>query len=203
MSSFKTIASLAALAAASAAAVIIAGKKKNTAAPEEKTEETAAAAPAEIKKLDTGVYSFIAGYTSTLTSEVKINYDAEKYSFNVVEDESLNDTNVSHVAIMNGEKLDVQLEYSEFYPGEGFENLKASAAERYADCEEVVFGENCFLKYTDGDCICLALPVSGSEECFLLVSIFKAKDNDDKLSDILNYADVKAMLASVTTETIG
>lgn len=201
MSTWKTLASLAAVAAGAAAAAVLA-KKKTPAAAEKPAEEKAPAAPAAPVNAKTGTYSFVAGYSAALNSEVTLSYDADKLGFDIAEDCSLNDTNVSHVALMHSDKLDIQIEYAEFYPGEGMEELKKSCKERYKDCEELVFGDNSFIKYTDGDCICLVKAVEGNAECYVIISIFKAKDNDDKLKDLLAYPEIITLLESVTTKTL-
>lgn len=202
MSTWKTLASLAAVAAGAAAAAVLSKKK----APAEAAKSKAAEKPAEKTPIPantkTGEYSFVGGYSAALNSVVTLEYDADKFSFDIVEDNTLNDTNVSHVAIMNSEKLDIQIEYAEFYPGEGMDELKKNDRERYNDYEELSFGSNSYLKYTDGDCICLVKSVSGNAECYVVISLFKAKDNDDKLPQLLTYPEIVSLLASVSTTTL-
>ena len=201
MSTWKTLASLAAVAAGAAAAAVLT-KKKTPAEPVKPAEEKTPAVPAAPVNAKSGTYSFVAGYSTALNSEVTLSYDADKLSFDISEDFSLNDTNVSHVALLHSEKLDIQLEYAEFYPGEGMEELKKSCKERYNDYEEVSFGDNTFLRYTDGDCICLASAVEGNTECYVIFSVFKAKDNDDKLAALLTYPEVNTLFESVATKTL-
>lgn len=201
MSTWKTLASLAAVAAGAAAAAVL-SKKKTPAETEKPAEDKVPAASAVPVNTKIGTYSFVGGYSTALNSEVTLSYDADKLGFDVSEDYSLNDTNVSHVALLHSDKLDIQLEYAELYPGEDMEELKKSCIERYKDLEELTFGENRYLRYTDGDCICLVSGVDGNAECYVIFSVFKAKDNDDKLAALLTYPEVSSLLESVVTKTL-
>ena len=97
---WKAIAPLALTAAgalASGVAILMRKLPKDTAPA---AESAPAAKPANLK---TGSYSFISGFEDAETVELSMDFDPEKFSFAIVEDEFLNYSSDSHVAIVYGE----------------------------------------------------------------------------------------------------
>lgn len=151
--------------------------------------------PASLKE---GVYSFISGFKNAATVEVRFRYDASRFACAVLEDEFLVESGDSHVAVLSGEDFSAQLEYGSYYTGEDFARLKTELAGKHADLQERSYGENKGLLYQNGDNLCLDFPIPGDGSSFLHVTLVKEKGNDDPLSALPDYPDVKALLASLS-----
>ena len=113
MKNYRVLAPLALAAAAALAAGVAALLKK----PVEEAVEAAApkAQPAVPRVLMVGSYSFISGFQNAVTVEMEMDYDSEKYSFVVIEDEFPSYSSDSHVAVVYGEDFNLQIEYAAFY----------------------------------------------------------------------------------------
>ncbi len=173
------------LAAAGAAALLLLKKNKKPAP---------AKAPANLK---TGSYSFISGFQNASTVEMTLDYDADKFSFAVVEENFLSYSSDSHVAILEGEDFSLQLEYAAFYPGEDFAAHCASLSEKHQDFAPVRYGSVDAVKYLEGDALSFCLPIPEDSQSYVQVLLFKAKGNDTPLPDLADDPDLGAMLSSV------
>ena len=189
------------LAAAGAAALGVAALLKKL-SPAEDAAKTAApakaAAPANRK---TGSYSFISGYKDAATLDVTLDYDPDKYSFSVIEEDFPAYTSDSHVAVVRSPEFIVQLEYAGYYSGEDFAGLKKSLGERYENIEDVSFGANKAIQYVDGDNVCIAVPVD--QYSYLLATLIKGKEYDDDFKTLPAYPPVKAVLDSLKFTNVG
>ena len=198
MKKWSIIAPLGAVALAAAAAGVMAllPKEKKGAAP---------AAPAAEKKappreLKTGVYSFISGYKDAATVELSLDYDAERWSFAVVEEEFLAYSSNSHVAELFGEDFNLQIEYAAYYAGEDFPALQAQLAEKFKGFGPAVYGANAGVKYIDGDNICLAFPIPDDDHSYVLVTALKHPDYDEDFTTLPEHPDMQQMLGSMRFE---
>ena len=157
-------------------------------------EENAAAKPAERK---TGSYSFISGFKDAATVELLIDYDPEKFSFVVVEDEFLNYSSASHAAILYGRDFNVQLEYAPYYHGEDFAAHRAQLEEKYRTRGEITCGALTGLWVLDGDSIAIHFPIPDDTQSFLLVTVQKTPDYDDEITTLPDYAPLKELLGTI------
>ena len=187
---------LAAVGALAAGIATLLKKPKQEAAP----RKAAAPAPKAPQNLMAGAYSFISGFQDAVTVELTVKYDADKFSFAVVEDEFIASSSDSHVAIVWGESFNMQLEYGAYYQGEDFQGLQKHLSERHPDLEPAVYGENQGLRYLEGDDLCMVFPVPQDKHSYILVTLIKAKDNDDEIQALADYEDVKFMLSSLSFE---
>ena len=156
-------------------------------------ESAGAATAAKPANRHTGTYSFISGYQDAATVEVSLDYDPEKLSFAIVEDEFLSYTSVSHVAILYGEDFNVQLEYAAYYSGEDFAAHKAALKEKYRAGGE--FGTGFWV--LDGDNIAIHLPIPEDEHSYLLVTVQKTSDYDGEVTTLPDYAPLKELLGTI------
>ena len=191
-----------AAAAAAGAGFFLLKKKKGSASAAVKKPGSNAAqrstAPAvDPASLKEGVYSFISGFQDAATVEARFRYDGSRFSSAVVEDEFPVVSGDSHVAVLYGEDFSAQLEYGSYYSGEDFTRLKAELSKKYADLKDVAYGENKGLLYQNGDNLCLDFPIPGDRHSYLHLTLIKEKGNDDPLSALPEYADVKAILSSL------
>ena len=195
-------------AAAAGAGYYLLKKKKapsGAAAPAKKAGAKAAekAAPAvDPANLKEGAYSFISGYENAATVEVKFRYDGSRFLCTVMEDGFLAESGDSHVAVLSGEDFSAQLEYGTYYAGEDFARLKAELAGKHKDLKEVSYGDNRGLLYQNGDNLCLDFPIPGDSCSYLHVTLAKEKGNDDPLSALPDYADVRTVLSSLSFSQI-
>ncbi len=157
-----------------------------------------AAPVTDLASLKEGVYSFISGFRDAATVEVRCRYDSSRFRFAVLEDGFPAESGDSHVAVLSGEDFSMQAEYGSYYAGEDFGRLKAELAARHAGLKEVAYGENAGLLYRNGDNLCLDFPIPGDSSSFLHVTLIKEKGNDDPLDALPDYADVKAILSSLS-----
>lgn len=193
----RVIAPLALAAAAALAAGIATLLKK---IPEEAAPAAPGAAPkapAAPKNLRSGSYSFISGFQDAVTVELGLDYDGEKYSFVVIEDEFLSYSSDSHVAVVYGEDFNMQLEYAAFYQGEDFAAHVNSVREKYQGVAPVRYGSIEGVRYIDGDNMCLNLPIPGDQHSYLLVTLLKNPDYDEDFTTLPDHPDVQAMLGSL------
>ena len=191
---WKVIAPLALTAAgalASGVAILMQKLPKNTAPA---AESAPAAKPANLK---TGSYSFISGFKDAETVELSMDYDPEKFSFAIVEDEFLNYSSDSHVAIVYGEEFNLQLEYAGYYNGEDFAAHSAALKEKYQTRGEITCGVLTGLWVLDGDNIAIHFPIADDKHSYLLVTVQKTPDYDDEIITLPDYAPLKALLGTV------
>ena len=190
---WKIIAPLAMTAlGAAATGIAILRQKLPTELPD--SENAQESKPAALK---TGSYSFISGFRDAQTVELLIDYDPEKFSFAIVEDEFLNYSSDSHVAIVYGEEFNLQLEYAGYYSGEDFAAHSAALKEKYQTRGEITCGVLTGLWVLDGDNIAIHFPIADDKHSYLLVTVQKTPDYDDEITTLPDYAPLKALLATV------
>ena len=193
MNKWKVIAPLGALAAAGAAAALLMKKKAEggaKSAPAEKKK----AAPAE-KLMKTGEYSFVSGFKDARTVEAALDYDALRFSFDVIGEDFLCYSSDSHVAVITGEDFSMQMEYAPFYKDEDFSTLAAAAEKKYKDFARVSFGAVEALRYREGDGICFCLGVD--EYSYLLLTLLKAQGCDKTLEELAEGEDLAELLGTL------
>ena len=192
------------LAAVGVVAAAVLAKKLSAAPAEKKPAAPAAAkpkaAPYAPKSPAAGSYSFISGFQDAATVEVSIPYDAESFSFAVLEDGFLCESGDSHVGLLSGEKFSAQFEYGTYYRGEDFGELQGQLAEKHKDLQAAVYGENAGVCFRDGDNISLCFPILGDSHSYLHVTLVKAGDNDDELEDLLGYPELRYTLGGLRSE---
>ena len=198
MSKWKVIAPLGVLAAAGAAAAAVLLKKKDGgSAP--KTAAPAAKKAAERETLmKTGEYSFVSGFKDARTVEVRLDYDALRFGFDVIGEDFLTYSSDSHVAVVSGEDFSFQMEYASFYKGEDFALITSAAAQKYAGFAPVRFGAVEGFRYREGDSVCFCLPVD--EYSYLLLTLLKAEGCDKTVEDLAESDDLGAILSTLRVE---
>ena len=132
-----------------------------------------------------------------MTVEMEMDYDSEKYSFVVIEDEFPSYSSDSHVAVVYGEDFNLQIEYAAFYRGEDFAAHCKSVGERYQGVAPVRYGALQGIRYLDGDNICLNLPIPGDDNSYLLITVMKTPEYDGELAALPDHPSLQAMLASL------
>ena len=193
---WKVIAPLALTAAgALATGIAILKQKLPTEAPA--AESAPAAKPANLK---TGSYSFISGFKDAETVEMRLDYDPEKFSFAVVEDEFLNYSSDSHVAILYGEEFNLQLEYAGYFSGEDFAAHKAALEEKYQVRGAISCGGLEGLWVLDGDNLAIHLPIPEDVHSYLLITVQMTPEYDDEVTTLPDYAPLKTLLDSIRFE---
>ena len=183
MKTWKILAPLGLLAAGVAAAALALKKKKagqGSAPAGGKAPGKAKMSAAELK---TGSYEFISGFKDAKTVELTLRYDPEQYSFAVIGEEFLAYSSDSHVAVVHGEDFSLQIEYAGYYQGEDFAALSREAEAKYQNFAPAGYGANEGVCYIAGDNVCFCFP-SGDPYSYVLVTLFKAKDNDTPLSEM-------------------
>ena len=155
------------------------------------------AAPAKPAALKTGSYSFISGFKDAATVEVLIDYDPEKFSFVVVEDEFLNYSSASHAAILCGKDFKLQLEYAPYYSGEDFAAHSPPSGEKYQTRGDFACGALTGLWVLDGDNIAIHFPIPDDAHSYLLVTALKTPDYDDEVTTLPDYAPLRACSSTV------
>jgi len=165
--------------------------------PKEAAPETASAPAAKPANLKTGSYSFISGFKDAATVELTMDYDPEKFSFAIVEDEFLNYTSDSHVAIVYGEEFNLQLEYAAYYNGEDFAAHAAALREKYQTRGEILCGTLSGIWVQDGDNIAMHFPIPEDTHSYLLVTVQKTPDYDDELTTLPAYPPLRALLETI------
>ncbi len=182
------------LAAGAAALVLLKRKSAPKAAPAAGAPAAKKTPPANPK---TGSYSFISGFQNAATVEMTLDYDADKFSFAVVEEDFLSASSDSHVALVRGEDFSLQLEYASYYTGEDFAAHCASLAEKHRDFGPVRYGSVDAVKYLEGDTLCFCIPIPQDEHSYVQVFLFKAKDNDTPLEQMAEDPELSALLSGI------
>ena len=199
MNKWKVIAPLGALAAAGAAAALllkkkaVSGEEKSAAAPGKKKE------PPREKQMKTGEYSFVSGFKDAKTVEAALDYDALRFSFDVIGEDFLCYSSDSHVAVITGEDFSMQMEYAPFFKDEDFQTLAAAAEKKYKDFAPVSFGEAEGFRYREGDGICFCLAVD--EYSYLLLTLIKAQGCDKTLEELAAGEDLAELLGTLRIRT--
>ena len=196
MSKWKVIAPLGVLAAAGAAAVLL---KKKDGGSKPKAAAPAAKKAAETETLmKTGEYSFVSGFKDARTVEVRLDYDALRFGFDVIGEDFLTYSSDSHVAVVSGEEFSFQMEYASFYKGEDFALITETAAQKYAGFAAVKFGALEGFRYREGDSVCFCLPVD--EYSYLLLTLLKAEGCDKTVEELAESDDLGAILSTLRVE---
>ena len=183
--------------AAGAAALLLMKKKGAKAASAAKEAEAKKTPPANWQ---TGSYSFISGYQNAATVELRLGYDGDKFSFAVVSEDFLSYSSDSHVALVQGEDLSLQLEYAAYFTGENFAAHCASLAEKHKSFAPVRYGSVDAVKYLEGDNLFFCVPIPEDEHSYVQVLVFKDKGNDTPLPELAKDPDLSAMLESIRFE---
>lgn len=193
MNKWKVIAPLGLLAAAGAAAALILKEKAAPAAdgaPKDKKKD----APRE-RQMKTGEYSFVSGFKDARTVEAALDYDALRFSFDVIGEDFLCYSSDSHVAVITGEDFSMQMEYAPFYKDEDFSTLAAAAEKKYRDCARVSFNGVEGVRYREGDGVCFCLKVD--EYSYLLLTLLKAQGCDKTLEELAEGEDLAELLGTI------
>jgi hypothetical protein len=197
MNKWKVIAPLGVLAAGAAAAAVLLKKKDGGSAPK-------AAAPAAKKAAEretlmkTGEYSFVSGFKDARMVEVRLDYDALRFGFDVIGEDFLTYSSDSHVAVVSGEDFSFQMEYASFYKGEDFALITETAAQKYAGFASIRFGSVEGFRYREGDSVCFCLPVD--EYSYLLLTLLKAEGCDKTVEELAESDDLGAILSTLRVE---
>ena len=183
MNKWKWIAPLGALAAAGAAAALLLKKKGGADKAAEGAKKPAAkkAAPREVQ-MKTGEYSFVSGFKDARTVEVRLDYDALRFGFDVIGEDFLCYSSDSHVAVISGEDFSIQMEYASFYKGEDFALIAETAQKKYGGYAPVSCGGLDGFRYREGDSVCFCLPVD--EYSYLLLTLLRAESSKLTLEEI-------------------
>lgn len=197
MNKWKVIAPLGVLAAVGGAAALIL-KKKDAPAAEGAPKAGKKAAPTE-KQMKTGEYSFVSGFKDARTVEAALDYDALRFSFDVIGEDFLCYSSDSHVAVITGEDFSMQMEYAPFFKDEDFATLAAAAEKKYKDFAPVSFGEAEGFRYREGDGICFCLGVD--EYSYLLLTLLKAQSCDKTLEELAAGEDLAELLGTLRIRT--
>lgn len=176
------------VAAAAGVATAMLTRKKSTDAPK---AEPKSAKKAEPKNQQVGSYSFVSGYMDAATVEVKVKYDADRYSFSVVEEGFLSFTSDSHVALVMGADFNAQIEYAPFYSGDDFAKLTENAKASYRSFAPIGKG----YRYADGNSVCVCLPVDSYS--YLLISAMLSKGSKLKLSELPTAPEFTAFIENI------
>ncbi len=188
----KMIAPLGLLAVGAAAAAALLLRKKGGDGPAKSAPaEKKPAAPRE-KQMKTGEYSFVSGFKDARTVEVKLEYDALRFGFDVIGEDFLCYSSDSHVAVISGEDFSIQMEYASFYKGEDFALVTETAAQKYAGFASVRFGGVEGFSYREGDSVCFCLPVD--EYSYLLLTLLKAEGSKLTLEEIAGGEELRKLL---------
>ena len=197
MNKWKVIAPLGLLAAAGAAAALIL-KQKDAPAAEAAPRDKKKAAPAE-KLMKTGEYSFVSGFKDARTVEAALDYDALRFSFDVIGEDFLCYSSDSHVAVITGEDFSMQMEYAPFYKDEDFATLAAAAEKKYRDFARVSFNGVEGVRYREGDGVCFCLAVD--EYSYLLLTLIKAQGCDKTVEELAAGEELEELLGTIRIRT--
>ena len=194
LNKWKLIAPLGLLAAAGAAAALLLKKKDG--------EGTAKSAPADRKKdlprekqMKTGVYSFVSGFKDAKTVEAALDYDALRFSFDVIGEDFLSYSSDSHVAVITGEDFSMQMEYASYYKEEDLGVITAAAEKKYPGFARVSFGSAEGFRYREGDAVCFCLGVD--EYSYLLLTLLKAQGCDKTVEELAAGEDLRELLETL------
>lgn len=198
MSKWKVIAPLGVLAAAGAAAAAVLLKKKDGGSAPKAAAPAAQKAAERETLMKTGEYSFVSGFKDARTIEVRLDYDALRFGFDVIGEDFLTYSSDSHVAVVSGEDFSFQMEYASFYKGEDFALITSAAAQKYAGFAPVRFGAVEGFRYREGDSVCFCLPVD--EYSYLLLTLLKAEGCDKTVEELAESDDLCAILSTLRVE---
>jgi len=198
MSKWKVIAPLGVLAAAGAAAAAVLLKKKDGGSAPKAAAPAAKKAAERETLMKTGEYSFVSGFKDARTVEVRLDYDALRFGFDVIGEDFLTYSSDSHVAVVSGEDFSFQMEYASFYKGEDFALITSAAAQKYAGFAPVRFGSVEGFRYREGDSVCFCLPVD--EYSYLLLTLLKAEGCDKTVEELAESDDLGAILSTLRVE---
>ena len=198
MSKWKVIAPLGVLAAAGAAAAAVLLKKKDGGSAPKAAAPAAKKAAERETLMKTGEYSFVSGFKDARTVEVRLDYDALRFGFDVIGEDFLTYSSDSHVAVVSGEDFSFQMEYASFYKGEDFALITSAAAQKYAGFAAVKFGAVEGFRYREGDSVCFCLPVD--EYSYLLLTLLKAEGCDKTVEELAESDDLGAILSTLRVE---
>lgn len=199
MKSLKIIAPIA--IAAGAAAAVVLSKKPGEKGGAKGSAKAAKGGKPTMKNAKTGVYSFLSGYRDPVTVDVKMDYDSEKFSFAVIEEDFVAYTSDSHVAAAYCPDFRMQIEYAGYYGGEDFAAYSQVVKEKYPGFAEAKYGENVGFKYVDGDSLCFCFPIPNDEFSYILVTVIREKDCKTEFEDMPKHPDLELMLSSIKFET--
>ena len=185
------------LAAAGAAALGLLSLRPGKGEGKAKPAAKPASAPAPARETKTGSYSFISGFQNAATVEMTLDYDGEKFSYAVVEEDFLSPSDVSHVALLTSEDYRLQIEYAAYYGGEGWEAHVAHLREKHADLKEVSFGENRGVLFLAGDSLRLDLPVPEDGASYVQVTIQKTPAFDGEVTELAQHPALTEQLAGI------
>ncbi len=165
--------------------------------PETAAGTSAAPAAAVPQNHKSGSYSFISGYQDAATVELRFDYDGDKFSYAVVEDDFLCETGDSHVGLLRGGLFNAQIEYASYYQGEGFEDLIRQISEKYQDFSPVAYGDNTGIQYRAGDAVCFCFPAGEDPHSYLLITLLKGPDFDEKKMVLTELPELITVLQSM------
>ena len=194
MNKWKVIAPLSLVAAGSVAAALLL-KKKGTVGEAKSAPSGKKEAAAQEKQMKVGEYSFVSGFQDAKTVEIALDYDAVRFSFDVIGEDFLSYSSDSHVAVITGEEFSMQMEYASYYKGEDLAVITAAAEKKYPGFKRVAFGDNEGFRYSEGDGICFCLGVD--EYSYLLFTLLKAQGCDKKVEELAEGEDLREMLSSI------
>ena len=198
MNKWTVIAPLGPLAAAGAAAALLLKKRGESGGTSAAPGEKAKAAPRE-RQMKTGEYSFVSGFRDPRTVEVALDYDALRFSFDVIGEDFLSYSSDSHVAVITGEDFSMQMEYASYYKGEDLALITAAAEKKYPGFAPVRFGGAAGFRYREGDSVCFCLGVD--EDSYLLLTLLKAQGCDKTLEELAAGEDLRELLETIRIGT--
>ena len=194
MNKWRVIAPLGLLAAAGAAAALLLTKKDAPDAAKSAPADKKKAAPQE-KMMKTGEYSFVSGFKDAKTVEVRLDYDALRFGFDVIGEDFLSYSSDSHVAVITGEEFSMQMEYASYYKGEDLAFITAAAEKKYPGFARVSFNGVEGFRYREGDSVCFCLPVD--EYSYLLLTLLKAQGCDKTVEELAEGEDLRELLSTL------
>ena len=180
--------------AIAAGLAVLLRKPEDPAAPAAGKDAPAAKKAAVLK---TGNYSFISGFKDAATVELRLDYDPEKFTYAVVEEDFLNYSSDSHVAILYGEEFNLQLEYAGYYSGEDFASHQAGLAEKYQNFGTLRCGAVEGVWVLDGDNVVIHLPIPDDAHSYLLITVQKTSAYDDEVTTLPDYAPLRELLGTI------
>ncbi len=194
MNKWKVIAPLGLLAAGGAAAALLLKKRAAGGETGSAPDDRKKAAPRETM-MKTGEYSFVSGFRDAKTVEVLLDYDALRFSFDVIGEDFLSYSSDSHVAVITGEDFSMQMEYASYYKGEDLDVITAAAEKKYGGFAPVDFGGAKGFRYREGDSVCFCLGVD--EYSYLLLTLIKAQGCDKTVEELAGSEDLTALLGTI------
>jgi hypothetical protein len=194
MSKWKLIAPLGLLAVGGAAAALLL-KKKAAAGGESGAPAAKKKAEPRERQMKTGEYSFVSGFQDAKTVEALLDYDALRFSFDVIGEDFLSYSSDSHVAVITGEDFSMQMEYASYYKGEDLGVITAAAEKKYPGFARVSFNGVEGFRYREGDSVCFCLGVD--EYSYLLLTLLKAQGCDKTVEELADGEDLHELLSTI------